>query len=38
MKRAQKASNFRECDGVTDGDALEQGDYADLPPEEETAL
>jgi hypothetical protein len=37
-EEAQKASNFRECDGVTDGDALEQGDYADLPPEEETAL
>ena len=38
-EKGQKASNSAGCDGVTDGNApLEQGEYADLPPEEETAL
>jgi len=37
--KARKASNSAECDSVTDGSAPpDRREYADLPPEEETAL
>jgi putative DNA primase/helicase len=37
-EKPQKANNSAECDGVTDENAPLEGEYADLPPQEETAL